>query len=176
MPVATFQYWPLNNVIFTPWSSSWLPAYVPDRPDTRDELEMVAKRVILTHVTNKTWFYILQSLHWKSYRAAVWKLSLHLCLYYIRLPSRFVQLFPRQCAYIFVFFHLKSVRPIYRTGVPLPSRFCILYIFFSTNISTEYFKHAAHSPFFFSIYRLFHNATFFFFCLIHILHTGRAKI
>jgi len=41
------------------------------------------------------------------------------------------------------------VRPIYRTGVPLPSRCCILYIFFSTNISTEYFKHAAHSPFFF---------------------------
>jgi len=38
------------------------------------------------------------------------------------------------------------VRPIYRTGVPLPSRSCILYIyFFSTNISTEYFKHAAHT-------------------------------
>jgi len=31
------------------------------------------------------------------------------------------------------------VRPIYRTGVPLPSRCCILYIF-STNISTEYFN------------------------------------
>jgi hypothetical protein len=43
---------------------------------------------------------------------------------------------------------LRTVRPIYRTGVPLPSRCCILYFFFSTNISTEYFKHAAHSPFF----------------------------
>jgi len=42
---------------------------------------------------------------------------------------------------------LRTVRPIYRTGVPLPSKCCILYIF-STNISTEYFKHAAHSPFF----------------------------
>ena len=30
---------------------------------------------------------------------------------------------------------------------PLTSRFCILYIY-STNICTEYFKHAAHSPFF----------------------------
>jgi len=28
---------------------------------------------------------------------------------------------------------LRTVRPIYRTGVPLPSRCCILYIF-STNI------------------------------------------
>jgi hypothetical protein len=49
-----------------------------------------------------------------------------------------------------------------------------IYIF-STNISTEYFKHAAHSPFFSSKCRLFHNATFFFLCIIHILHTGRAK-
>jgi len=39
------------------------------------------------------------------------------------------------------------VRPIYRTGTPLPSKHPILYIF-STNIRTEYFKHAAHSPFF----------------------------
>jgi hypothetical protein len=35
--------------------------------------------------------------------------------------------------------------------------------FFSTNISTEYFKHAAHSPFFSSKCRSFHNATFFWF-------------
>jgi hypothetical protein len=34
------------------------------------------------------------------------------------------------------------------------------YILFSTNIITEYFKHAAHSPFFSSKCRLFHNATF----------------
>jgi hypothetical protein len=53
------------------------------------------------------------------------------------------------------------VRPIYRKGIPLPSRCCILYIFFSTNVSTEYFKHAAHSPFFSSKCRLFHNANFF---------------
>jgi hypothetical protein len=39
------------------------------------------------------------------------------------------------------------VRPIYRTGTPLPSKHPILCIF-STNIRTEFFKHAAHSPFF----------------------------
>jgi len=39
------------------------------------------------------------------------------------------------------------VRPIYRTGTPLPSKHPILYIF-STNIRTEFFKHTAHSPFF----------------------------
>ena len=51
-----------------------------------------------------------------------------------------------------------------------------LYIFFSTTISTEYFKHAAHCLFFSSKCRLFHNATFFGSCIIHILHTGCAKI
>jgi hypothetical protein len=50
-----------------------------------------------------------------------------------------------------------------------------IYIFL-TNISAEYFKHAARSPFFSSKCRLFHNSTFFGFCVIHILHTGCAKI
>jgi len=50
-----------------------------------------------------------------------------------------------------------------------------IYIF-STNISTEYFKHAAHSPFFSSKCRLFYNATFFGSCIIHILHTGVLKL
>jgi predicted membrane protein len=36
---------------------------------------------------------------------------------------------------------------IYRTGTPLPSKHPILYIF-STNVRTEFFKHAAQSPFF----------------------------
>jgi len=48
--------------------------------------------------------------------------------------------------------------------------------FFSTNISTEYFKHAAYSLFFSSKYRLFHNATFFGSCIIHIFRTECAKI
>ena len=44
---------------------------------------------------------------------------------------------------------LRTMRPVYRTDVPLPSRCCILCIFFfSTNIRTEFFKHAAHSLFF----------------------------
>jgi hypothetical protein len=42
------------------------------------------------------------------------------------------------------------------------------YIFFSTNISNEYFKHAAHSPLFSSKCLLFHNATFF---LVPVLFT-----
>jgi hypothetical protein len=48
--------------------------------------------------------------------------------------------------------------------------------YFSTTISTEYFKHAAHSPFFSSKCRLFHNATIFGSRIIHILHTGYAEI
>jgi hypothetical protein len=50
------------------------------------------------------------------------------------------------------------------------------YIFFSTNISTEYFKHGPHSPFLSSKCLLFHSANFFGSCIIHILHTGCAKI
>jgi len=42
------------------------------------------------------------------------------------------------------------------------------YIFFLTNISTEYFKHAAHSPFFSSKCRLFHNVIAF---LVPVLFT-----
>jgi hypothetical protein len=48
--------------------------------------------------------------------------------------------------------------------------------FFSTNTSTEYFKHAAHSPFFSSKCRLFHKATFFGSRIIRILHTECDKI
>ena len=51
------------------------------------------------------------------------------------------------------------MRPIYRTGVPLAPDVAFYVNIFSTNISTEYFKHAAHSPFFSSKCRLFHNAT-----------------
>jgi len=59
---------------------------------------------------------------------------------------------------------------------PLTSKLCILYIYW-TNTSTEYFKHAVHSPFFFSSKcRLFHNAYLFVSCIIHILYTGCAKI
>jgi isocitrate dehydrogenase kinase/phosphatase len=50
------------------------------------------------------------------------------------------------------------------------------FFFFFTNICTEYFKHAAHSPFFSSSKcRLFHNATFLGSCIIHILYTGVLK-
>jgi hypothetical protein len=70
---------------------------------------------------------------------------------------------------------VKNLRPLYRTGVPLPSICCFLNIF-STNISTEYFKHTAHSPFLSSKCRLFYKATFFGSCIIHILHSGCAKI
>ena len=45
---------------------------------------------------------------------------------------------------------------------PLTSKRCILYIY-STNVGTEYFKHALYSPFFFLSLKcsLFHNANFF---------------
>ena len=64
-----------------------------------------------------------------------------------------------------------------RRTAQLTSSRCILNIY-STNVLIEYFKHAAHSPFFFfsSRCRLFHNAIFFGSCNIHILNTECAKI
>jgi hypothetical protein len=53
--------------------------------------------------------------------------------------------------------------------------FHFIYIFL-TNINTEYFKHSAHSLFFSSKCRLFHNVTFFGSCIIHTLHTECAEI
>jgi hypothetical protein len=68
---------------------------------------------------------------------------------------------------------LRTVRPIYIGRAYRYPPYVAFYIyFFPTNISTEYFKHAAHYPFFSSKCRLFHNATFFVSCIIHILHTG----
>jgi len=58
---------------------------------------------------------------------------------------------------------------------PLTSKHCILYTY-STNIGTEYFKHALYSPFFSSKCSLFHNAYLFGSCIIHILYTGCAKL
>jgi hypothetical protein len=53
------------------------------------------------------------------------------------------------------------------------------YIFLTTNISTEYFKHSAHSPFFSSKCRLFHHATVFvpvlFTCYIEFVLKSKCK-
>ena len=59
-----------------------------------------------------------------------------------------------------------------RRTAQLTSRRCILNIY-STNILTEYFKHAAHSPFFSlqdAVY--FILLSYFGSCNIHILNTG----
>jgi len=58
---------------------------------------------------------------------------------------------------------------------PLTSKRCILYVY-STNIGTEYFKHALYSPFFLFKCSLFHNANWFGSCIIHILYTVCAEI
>ena len=54
--------------------------------------------------------------------------------------GRFCLTFSRLMTYIYIYIY------IYRTA-PLTSRCCILYVY-STITRTEYFKHAAHSPFF----------------------------
>ena len=64
--------------------------------------------------------------------------------------------------------HLTSNDPYMGRTAPLTSKRCILYIY-STNIGTEYFKHALHSPFFFSL----QNAVCFIMlnCLVPVLFT-----
>ena len=51
------------------------------------------------------------------------------------------------------------------------------FIYYSTNIHTEYFKHAAHTPFFSlqnAVY--FIMLPFFGFCVIHMLYTECDKL
>ena len=52
------------------------------------------------------------------------------------------------------------------------------FIYYSTNIRTEYFRHAARCPFFFSLQNAvyFIMLPFFGSCVIHILYTEGAKI
>ena len=67
-----------------------------------------------------------------------------------------------------VFNRLTPNDPYMGRTAPLTSKRCILYIY-STNIGTEYFKHALYSPFFFSL----QNAVCFIMltCLVPVLFT-----
>ena len=64
--------------------------------------------------------------------------------------------------------HLTPNDPYMGRTAPLTSKRCILYIY-STNIGTEYFKHALYSPFFYSL----QNAVCFIMltCLVPVLFT-----
>ena len=75
-----------------------------------------------------------------------------------------------------MFNRLTSDDPYMGRTAPLTSKHFILYIY-STNIGTEYFKHALYSPFF-SLKNAvcFITLTFFGSCIIHILYTECAKI
>ena len=67
-----------------------------------------------------------------------------------------------------VFNRMTPNDPYMGRTAPLTSKRCILYIY-STNIDTEYFKHALYAPFFFSL----QNAVCFIMltCLVPILFT-----
>ena len=81
-----------------------------------------------------------------------------------------IKLQPPNDIYIYIYIYIYMS---YRTANLQMLHF--IYIF--NKYTTEYFKHAALSPFFSSSKcRLFHNANFFDSCIIHILNTGCAKI
>ena len=73
-----------------------------------------------------------------------------------------------QSACAVLFNRLTRNDPYMGRPAPLTSKRCILYIY-STNIGTEYFKHALYSPFFFP----FQNALCFIMltCLVPVLFT-----
>jgi hypothetical protein len=81
------------------------------------------------------------------------------------------------CGYHYIT-HINRLTPNgHFSGRTAPLTYMMLhFLIYSTNIRTEYFKHAAHSPFFSSSKcRLFRNATFFGSCIIHIVYTGVLK-
>ena len=69
----------------------------------------------------------------------------------------------------------KNLEPYIQDGRTATLQMLHFIFFFLTNIGTEYFKHAAHSPILSSKCPLFHNVTFFYSCIMHILHTGVLK-
>jgi hypothetical protein len=138
------------------------------------------------HGTTQSWIV----LHWDSF--IIQSLYITVCLKSIQIPTfcgqdwspylgerirqKTYSIWPEeadhfcpQSVVLILLEPLRTVRPIYPPDVAF-------YIFFLTNVSTQYFKHAAHPLFFSSKCRLFHNATFFGSCIIYILHTGCAKI
>ena len=77
----------------------------------------------------------------------------HVVVYYISLLIIIIVVF-HDCVYIDIYTlqlctinRLTPNDPYMGRTAPLPSKRCILYIY-STNIGTEYFKHALYSPFF----------------------------
>ena len=108
-------------------------------------------------------------------------LSKFSCSYWqIQLPLKFsvtnICYENRSLLFCLLFNRLMPNDPYMGRTAPLTSKRWILYIY-STNIGTEYFKHALYSPFFFSSKcSLFHNANLFGSCIIHILYTQCAKI
>ena len=84
--------------------------------------------------------------------------------------------FTQSTAIIFKLNRLTPNDPYMGRTAPLNSKRCILYIY-STNIGTEYFKHALYSSFFsLQMQFIFHNANLFGSCIIHVLYTGCANI
>ena len=79
-------------------------------------------------------------------------------------------------AFLYHFFNPLTPNDLYISRTtPLTSTRCILYIY-STNVGTEYFKHALYSPFFSSKCSLFYNTNLFGSCIIHILYTECSEI
>ena len=121
---------------------------------------------IYIHVQNKE-NNVNVKIYFKTYLQIY--IYIYICIYIFTDLYIYISIF-------FNFFNRQPLNDIYICPTaPLTSRCCILYIY-STNISTEYFKHAAHSPFF-----PLQNAVYFimlpFFgsCIIHVLNTGCAK-
>ena len=113
--------------------------------------------VVLTQITAILWLY--------------WRSSLTFC------ASHMCKACARQSYVQATQFNPLAHNDVYiRRTAQLTSRRCILNIY-STNILIEYFKHAAHSPFFSlqdAVY--FIMLSFFGSCNIRILNTGCAKI
>ena len=79
----------------------------------------------------------------------------------------FLHCISKKVAFIQLLNRLTPNDPYMGRTAPLTSKRCILYIY-STNIGTEYFKHALYSPFF-----SLHNAVCFIMltCLVPVLFT-----
>ena len=151
---------------------AWLPCYVP------------VQYSMITCGAKIMYQNLVSPLHqkWEILNAArcwgqlLYRLRLYILIFHWYLNLNHIQLYSTltlscRTTYIYIYIYIYICRT-----APLTSGCCILYII--QQIYVQNILNMLHSLHFFfsSKCHLFHNATFFGSCVIHILYTGCAKI
>jgi hypothetical protein len=124
----------------------------------------------LSFKKGNTPLYDIGPLSWTVFINIIYKTNYR--LFSLFLSGQYSQ---SKCVVVFVLLTFKNLASYIQDGHTATLQM-LYFIFFSANISTKYFKHAAHSRFSLQNAVYFIMLPFFGSCIIHILHTECAKI